>query len=111
MFGGYPDNGSGLNGFECGDSLVHQRREVFVVIALCPQQDDRQVKLNEVLLMWYSFVRGEEGVELFLGEPEKFPIPLAGPASTADSLCLYLLPKEPCKPTRQILVKQDPHRR
>ena len=98
LIGGYPGNDSRLYEGEFGVRFFHERCEIFVVVALGAQQDDREVEVCEVLLVREPFVCSEKGVELFLGKAEQLAIFLAGPTLTTDGRCLYLRPEEPCKP-------------
>ena len=81
--------------------FFHQRREIFVRVALRPQQDDRQVEPGDILLVRDAFVRGYESVELFLGKPEELTVPLAGPSSLGHRDDLVLFWKVNLKSLRQ----------
>ena len=70
----------GLGRFECGVGFIHQRCEIFVGVALSPQQDDCQLQPGDILLVWDAFVRGYEDLELVLGEPQKLAVLFAGPS-------------------------------
>lgn len=56
--------GSGLDGFECGVGFIHERREIFVCVTFCPQQNNCHLELGDVLLVRDAFVRSHEDLEL-----------------------------------------------